>query len=47
MNNRRLYSGIQTVDMSAGYAQRVEPFAVVEQYYMLGDHGCYCPIFYR
>lgn len=47
MNNRRLYSGIQTVDMSAGYARRVDPFAVVEQYYMLGDLGCYCPIFYR
>lgn len=31
MNNRRLYSGIQTVDMSVGYARRVEPFAVVEQ----------------
>lgn len=47
MNNRRLHSGIQTVCMSSGYARRVAPFEVTEQYHMLGDHGYYCPIFYR
>jgi hypothetical protein len=47
VKNRRLYTGIQTTDMSAGYVRRIEPFAVTEQFYMLGDHGCYCPIFYR
>lgn len=47
MNNRRFYEGVVTVDMSLGYARQVKPVYVTEQFYMLGDHGCYCPIFYR
>ncbi|MNG28310.1 hypothetical protein D3C85_1660880 [compost metagenome] len=47
MTNRRLMQGLTTVDMSAGYARFVEPNFVIEQYYMLGDHGAYCPIQFR
>ena len=47
MTNRRLMQGLTTVDMSAGYARFVEPCYVIEQYYMLGDHGAYCPIQFR
>lgn len=47
MNNRRLMQGVTTVDMSAGYARLVEPCYVIEQFYMLGDHGPFCPIQFR
>lgn len=47
MDEQRLHNGIQTFDMSLGYARPVYPFAVVEHYYMFGDHGYFCPIFYR
>lgn len=47
MTNRRQIKGITTVDMSAGYARYVEPRFVITQFYMLGDHGLFCPIVFR
>lgn len=38
---------MKTVDMSAGYARYVDPSEVYEQFYMLGDHGPFCPIQFR
>lgn len=38
---------MKTVDMSAGYARYVEPFDVIEHFYMFGDHGPFCPIQFR
>lgn len=45
--NRRLVIGVTTFDMSAGYARCVDPWSVLDQFYMLGDHGPFCPIQFR
>jgi hypothetical protein len=47
MNDRRLMYGVCTFCTAYGYARLVEPSYVIEQYYMLGDHGAYCPIQFR
>lgn len=38
---------MKTVDTSAGYLRLIEPMLVIEQFYMLGDHGPFCPIQFR
>lgn len=43
----RLMQGALTIDMSYGYARYVLPCFVREQFYMLGDHGVFCPIAFR
>lgn len=38
---------MKTFDMSWGYARLVYPYAVADQFYMLGDHGPFCPVEFR
>lgn len=47
MYDRRLMRGVTTFCLGHGYVRCVKPSFVVEQFYMLGDHGGYCPIAFR
>lgn len=47
MLNRRMYLGVTTADLSMGFIRFVEPQYVREQFYMLGDHGAFCPVQFR
>lgn len=47
MNNRRLTTGVTTAEFSLEYLRMVEPCYVVKPWYMLGDHGPFCPVIFR
>lgn len=45
--NRRHMTGVTTADFSAGYLRMLPPWALVKPWYMLGDHGLFCPVIFR
>lgn len=45
--DRRRIVGLVTADFSGPYLRMVNPCDVVKPYYMLGDHGPFCPIQFR